>query len=102
MELALNTAHQSNDEICFTQLMSKYPKLVRYWNFTDRECDIELIKRELIGMRLGLSEKIMLKFFVMIWIGVDVLNFSMIDALKMLDGEDLHYVLHWVNKPYYP
>ncbi len=102
MDFAVCPAALSPHEIKFTQLLSNYPKLCLYWNFEERECDIDSIKRELIGMKVCLNEKIMLRFFVMVWVGVDVLNFSMIDAVKMLDKQDLQHILAWINDPYYP
>ena len=102
MAFALRQKRRSTDETQFTALLSHYPKLTQYWNLDKRECDIEIIKRELVGMGLGINEKIMLKFLVMVWLGIDVLNFSMIDAINILDADDLEYIVSWTNKPFFP
>lgn len=102
MALALRQVQPSTDETQFTALLSHYPKLTQYWNLDKRECDIEIIERELVGMHLGINEKIMLKFLVMVWMGIDVLNFSIIDAINILDADDLDYIISWTNKPFFP
>jgi len=38
----------------------------------------------------------------MVWLGIDVLNFSMIDAINILDADDLEYIVSWTNKPFFP
>ena len=102
MALALRQARLSADETQFTALLSHHPKLTRYWNIDKRECDIEIIKHALEGMGLGINDKIMLKFLVMVWMGIDLLNFSMIDAINILDKEDLEDIVSWTNKPFFP
>lgn len=102
MALALRSVKLSADETQFTSLLSHYPKLTRYWNIDKRECDIEIIKRELEGMGMAINEKIMLKFLVMVWMGIDVLNFSIIDAINILDQDDLEDILSWTNEPFFP
>lgn len=83
----------------FKLMLSTYPKFTPYWDFDRRSCDLDAIKRDIVALSHG--ERIMLQFFVAVWLGENK-GFDLIDAAKTLDEDQLQVIISWLNKPMFP
>ena len=76
------------------------PGLESYWDFDQRECDIERLRNALGSLSHG--EAIMARFLVGVWLGNNAMDFDMIDAVKTLDDTQLQVIISWLSKPIFP
>ncbi|MFK8051268.1 MAG: hypothetical protein AB8B81_22785 [Halioglobus sp.] len=84
----------------FKNALEDYPRLVGFWDFDKRECDIEALREALRVMSYG--EQIMARFFCGVWTGENTLSFDLIEAAKHLDETEHQVVLQWFAKPEFP
>ena len=76
------------------------PRLESYWDFDQRECDIERLRNALGSLSHG--EAIMARFLAGVWLGENALDFDMIDAVQTLDETQLQVIISWLSKPIFP
>jgi hypothetical protein len=88
------------EQVRFKEMIEPYSKLAEYWDFEKRECDQEGIENALTV--LSHSKAVLLRFFVAIWMGENVHNFDLIDAVKALDTERRKVILTWFENPFFP
>jgi len=84
----------------FKVMLDLHPKLVSYWDFEIRECDIDSLRKALGVLSHG--EAIIARFLVAVWLGENRLNFDLIEATKSLDGEQLQVFTDWLSNPAFP
>lgn len=84
----------------FHEMLSPYPQLAKYWNFQNRDCDLDAIEKA-IGV-LSTGEQHMLRFFVALWLGENRLHFDLINALKTLDTPEVTIIQQWAADPFWP
>jgi len=90
----------SDEQRRFKELLAECPRLVGYWDFGDRSCDVERLRKDLSVLSSG--EAIMAKFYLAVWSGQDDLGFDLIDAVKSLDPEHLDVIVRWLAHPEFP
>lgn len=71
-----------------------------YWNFDNRDCDIERLRADLSVLSHG--EQIMARFFCAVWCAENILSFDLIEAAKYLDETEHAVVLQWFANPEFP
>ena len=76
------------------------PCIESYWNFEQRECDIERLRASLGSLSHG--EAIMTRFLAGVWLNENALDFDMIEAVKTLDEKQLQVIINWLSKPIFP
>ena len=84
----------------FKEMLLQCPRLAGYWNFADRECDLQSLEKALPVLSHG--EQIMARFFVGVWLGENKFEFDLIDAVRTLDEPHLQMILTWMNDPVFP
>ncbi len=84
----------------FKKMLNGYPLMASYWNFEQRECDLQAINADLGVLSHG--EAIMLRFFVAVWLGDNQLNFDLIEAARVLDDGNLDDIRTWLAQPEFP
>ena len=84
----------------FKDALSNYPRLMGYWDFDKRDCNIDALRAELSVLSQG--EQIMARFFCAVWCGENTLSFDLIEAAKYLDETEHAVVLQWFAKPEFP
>ena len=83
----------------FKKMLDAYPRLLPYWDFERRSCDLDAINKDYSV--LSYREKIMLQFFTSIWLGENS-EFDLIDAAKSLDTPELDVIRKWLANPVFP
>jgi hypothetical protein len=84
----------------FKAMLAEHPRLMPYWDFQKRECDIEVLRSALGAMSSG--EQIIARFFAAVWAGENVLGFDLIDAARTLDEAHLAQIQRWLADPLFP
>lgn len=64
----------------FKVMLAAYLRLMPFWDFEQRECDIEVLRSALGAMSSG--EQIMARFIAAMWARENVLGFDLIDAAR--------------------
>lgn len=88
------------DQRKFERLLSAYPTIYRFWDFTKRECDIERLTSSIGALSSG--DQILAAFFLAVWIGDDQPAFGIVAAARTLDPEHRNVIAIWLADPYYP
>jgi len=84
----------------FKDAISAYPYLLPYWDFDQRECDVEALRSML--NRFSEQENIMARFFAGVWLGENSLDFDLIIAAKSLDTSNQKVITNWMALPEFP
>jgi len=90
----------TEDQREFKELLDQFPRLISYWDFNKRECDLERLKSDMSALSTG--EAIVARFLVGVWLGENQLNFDIFDASKSLDSESYQRIVAWLNNPFFP
>ncbi len=64
----------------FKAMLAAYLRLMPFWDFEQRECDIKVLRSALGAMSSG--EQIMARFIAAVWSWENVLGFDLIDAAR--------------------
>jgi len=84
----------------FKKMLEPYSHLKPYWNFEQRECDIDRLRDGLGSLSHG--EAIMARFLSAVWLGENTLDFDLIEATKTLDEAQLQVIIAWLSNPVFP
>jgi hypothetical protein len=84
----------------FKAMLVDYPRLMPYWDFKARECDLERLRADMGVLSHG--EQVMVTFFAGVWCGENVLGFDLIDAARVLDESHLALIQRWLAQPEFP
>ena len=78
----------------FKSMLSKYPRLLAFWNFGTRECDIENLERN--WGNFSSDEREMARFFVSMWQPGNLLDFDVMHAIGKLDDCHWQVIEQWM------
>lgn len=84
----------------FKKLLNDFPRLASFWNFENRDCNLQALEKAIPTMSHG--EQIMAKFFVAVWLGENQFDFDMIDAAASLDDTHRQLIINWLSNPVFP
>ena len=92
--------HLTEEQRRFKSLISAYPTLMQYWDFSAPECLLSDLTSALRVMSPG--EKIMAQFFVGIWLGNNTKGFDVFEASGVLNTDDKAVITDWLHAPFWP
>jgi hypothetical protein len=74
--------------------------IMRYFDLEKRQINIEFAKQSIGSLSHG--EQIMLKFFAMVWLHRNELEFDFLEAAQTLDGDNREIISDWIKNPLWP
>lgn len=83
----------------FTALISQYPNVSALWDWDEMQMRRSAFKSSLPGLSHG--EKILLRFFEMVWTHEDN-GFDLADAAGVLDLKERKMIADWLVDPFWP
>lgn len=83
----------------FAALICQYPNVAALWDWEERVMRATSFDRVLPGLSHG--EKILLRFFEMIW-NHDNRGFDLADAAGVLDLKERKMIADWLVDPFWP
>ena len=96
----ISLRHASDGVLKFRKLLKLYPRFNGLWDFHKSRVNLEQAEQALTVHSHG--ECIMLRFFLAVWLGENRHNFDIIDAVRVLDLEDLDRITDWMKSPFWP
>ena len=79
----------------FRIMLSAYGRLLPFWNFDTRECDVESLRLEMDD--LSCDERQMARFFVTMWQPENVLQFDVTSAIWTLGDAHWQVIQQWLS-----
>jgi len=83
----------------FALLIEPFPWLSKYWNWKNKECDIDTLKDAMCVMSHG--ERILAQFYLSVWTH-NPYGFDLLEAASILDQEDRQIISNWLSEPFWP
>lgn len=84
----------------FKAMLSRYPLMLRYWDFNQHTVDLLAINKE--TKDLTRNHQIMLSFFLDVWTGSAESDFSLLEAADTLEPQSRQVIIDWFSDPFYP
>ena len=70
------------------------------WDRENHCYDSSLVASTLVSGSSG--ERVMLRFFLGVWLHQNLFNFDLFDGLAALDETNRAIIVNWANDPFYP
>ena len=91
---------QTEGQLQFYKLVSRYPRIAALWNWEERSLNIPAYEQALSVMSRG--EVTLARFFAGLWLWNDKERAVNIFDLAELYGEDREMVVRWLADPFWP
>jgi len=89
----------SQEQAQFAVMIDSFPWLSKFWNWEKRECDIDLLEKQMQSFSHG--ERILAQFFLSVWTHENH-SFDLFEATSVLDKKNREVIIDWVANPFYP
>jgi hypothetical protein len=90
----------TESQLRFFNMLALYPRLEHLWDQKTLSLKINLFEASL-GV-LSPAEKQLAAFFANVWLHQNKYNFDFVNAVALLDGDNLNIIFQWAKDPFWP
>jgi hypothetical protein len=90
----------TESQLKFFNLLAFCPRLEHLWNQKTLSLKVDLFEASL-GV-LSPAERQLAAFFANVWLHQNKYNFDFVNAVSLLDDENINIILQWAKNPFWP